>query len=1121
MTALLAVWLAAAGAAKAQATAAAESLEVLAAPGMQGLELGGFYLLAGSERISVNGRVLERDQHYAIDYSTNRVLLAEPLAAGDTVRAFFLRLPLRITPPARYLPPAGAPGEADSAAPASAGYGERPADWAEIGGQGLRLGGNKSLAVALGSGRDLSVEQTLQVSVSGKVGRDIEVNAYLSDQEMPLSATGSTQELEQLDRVYLQAKAPRWGVTMGDYDLSFGRLRLAGAERQAKGVEAGVSLGGFRVSAATSAAKGKRATVSFSGQDGLQGPYLLAEGAGTEPAPVLANSEKVWLDGRLLRSGEAEDYTVDYQRARLTFTPRRPITSDSRITAEFQYSREDFRRSLNGVEAEMPLAGGLSLAMGYIDEADDPDRPLLQTLDDGQRGLLAAAGDDTSRLWVDGGAPSDSGDYALVGEIYVYIGIGGSHRVEFTWAGAGSGDYSYQPLLGYYVYVGMGSGDYLAKRRLPRPERQRVVALGPRLRWDGGQAELEGAWSENDRNLLSALDDGDNRGAAWCYDLRWKRDSLGWGGFSLASRAWNSQADFWAGAVRRQPDLLGEWGLRGWSGLREPDPLLGRRSHRHELSWWPGRYLRAGGAYGRLGLLDSLAAEDMEGWITLVPLAGFENTYRRRSSRLEGPWFWDQSLGGRREGHSLASRLEAGSWMMEAGAGTTEDLVRPVMGPERGRRMLEASAGLKRSLGLGSAGTSYLRQEEMERDSGQAAWTGQWHANTWRNELDLRPWPSLDARLEHSSRLKRMRPGGLGAGSSSHLGLMRLGFRPWRQALVLSADYGLNLTQTQQKFEEFFQVPSGTGQYSYDPSTGAFYPDTSGNYLRRVREDGPASGTAEASLKSSALFDPASSFAPAWWTRARLEFSGQASMRTYRPVTAKMLGFAPSRLWDRQGNASSGLDLAAELWYRLDPWSHRLRLRWRRDDDNQFQNRHATQLRVERSWEASAQAGPTVRATFRAEGGHTETSTLERGLESRLSPVKLGAELAHQARRDLELNTRLEGLREKAVRSYQTPADFAAVFREYTGEAGAVWFWGSSGSLRLSGGTTRREADRPEREIAAEYAFTRPLGWTGFWRAQYDYRLNRNVTATASYDARDEPGRRPRHNGRMEIRAYF
>jgi hypothetical protein len=1089
--------------------------------GGQCLALSEFFILYGSESLFINGRELRRDQEYAMDYSASRATLAAPLSAGDTLKAFFLRLPLRVSAPVRYLPPAAISETADSAVMDFAPRAETTAqEWLADNTGSVKLGGNKSLAVVVGSGRDLSIEQALQVSVNGRVGQNLELNAYLSDQEMPLSATGSTQELDQLDRVYIQAKSPSWEVTMGDYDLSLTRFRLAGAERQAKGSTASARLGGSKAKAATAVVKAKQAVVRFQGQDGVQGPYQLSADAGRSPKPILANSEKVWLDGQLMRCGQSEDYTIDYQQARLTFTPRRPISDDSRIMAEFQYSEEDFRRSLTGAELDLQVASGLSLGLGYLSDGDDPSRPLLQSLDERQLQLLEEAGDDTAKLWVDGGVPSDSGDYDLIDSVYVYVGRGGNYRVTFTWVGDGAGDYSYRPLLGCYVYVGTGNGSYLARARLIRPERQRLMAVGPRWLWPGGRAEAEGVWSKSDLNLLSSRDDGDNAGAAWCYHLQWSRDTLPWGGFSLSSQAWNVQENFWTGAAAGRQDLASEWGLSGWQGLREQDPLKGRRSYRHEIGYWPGRFIRVGGGYGRLRL-DGLKAQNVTAWATVSPWSGWNNTYQRRDIELEGPWFTSSAVGGSRKGHSLGSSLSAGPFKVEAGAGRDDDLIRFNELWERGTRSQQIWAGLRRLLGKGTAGTSFRRQEELVRDSVRGQWAGEWYANTWQNDIKIYPWQFLDAGLEHQSRVKRMRPGAVGLGSRSHLGLLRLGLKPWRQAFLVNADYSLNLTQTQQKREEYYQVPAGTGQYSYDPATGAFYPDTSGNFLRRILDEGPATGTVEAWLRGSASFDPSLVFPASWWTKARLEFSGQAQIKSYRPVTAKLLGFAPSRMWDRWGNAASMMDLAADAWYRWDDWNHHGRLRWRREDDNQFVSRHASQTRLERSWEASAQVKPDLRLSLKAEMSRFQTSTQERGLESRLSPFKMEAELVHQARQNLELNARLEGQREKLERSYRTPSDFNVIFLEYTGEAGTVRHWGLSGSLRLSAGTVRRKADLAREDIPAEYAYTRPLGWTGFWRAQYDYRLNRNLTITAVYEAKDEPERSARHNGRMEIKAYF
>lgn len=1099
--------------------AANDSLVVVAGESLQTLVISDLAILEGTDSLTVNGVALRRDQDYAVDYSSSRAILARPLSKGDTLKVSFYKLPFRISEPQRYLPPAAPRAAGDTTSYGIAAVGSALPDWLADKGSGLRMWGNKSLAVVVGSGRDLSVEQALQVSINGRVGQNLELNAYLSDQEMPLSTTGSTQELDQLDRVFLQAKTPEWQVTMGDYDVSLEGFELLGADRQAKGASAGIDRRNIKASAFTAVAKGRSATLRFPGLDGVQGPYLLTSGLGRAPAPVLPNSEKVWLDGQLLRRGEAEDYIMDYPQAKLTFTPRRPITSDSRIMVDFQYSEEEFRRSLYGGSLSLGLASGLSLGMGYLSDGDDPDRPLLQTLDDRQQALLGLAGDDTSKLWIDGGSPSDSGDYSLVDSIYVYVGQGGGYRVTFTWRGAGQGDYSYQPLLGHYVYVGPGQGDYVARARLPSPQRQQIMALSPRLEWQGGRVKFEGAWSRNDINLASSLDDGDNEGRAWCYQAGWSRDSLPWGGFRWSSQAMNVQQNFWTGAARARPDLSSEWGLSSWQELRQLNPLMGRRSHQHEFSYWPGRPLRVGGGYGILRMADSLRAERLQLWSTISPIRGWEATYRRQTVGLWGPWFLITGDGGSRLGQRVDSRLESGPYQIEAGASENQDVIRS--NREQGIRTQEAWAGLRRFLGLGSLGSSFRRQEEARSDSLDGHWGGQWYVNEWRNDLRLKPKPSTDVGLEHYSRVKHLRPGVVGQGVATHLGTIRLSTKPWRQTLMVVTDYSLSFTQVQQKREEYYLVPSGTGQYSYDPSTGIFFPDTAGNYLRRILDEGPSVGTTEVSFRGSASFDPSLSFDSSWWSRTKLEISAQARVASYRPVTLRLLGFAPSRLWDRQGNASSLLDLSGDAWYRMDPWSHRLRLRWRQEDDNQFLDRHSRQSRLERSWQGWYQASSRVRLGLEAESQTVENSTIERGLESRISPLRLTAELVHQASRELELSFKVGSLREKVERSYRLPGDFRVVFREESGEAGAVKQLGMSGSLRLWASAIRRTADRPEQEIAAEYSYTRPLGWTGLYRAQYEHRLNRNLTATASYEARDEPKRRASHNGRMEIRAYF
>jgi hypothetical protein len=221
-----------------------------------------------------------------------------------------------------------------------------------------------------------------------------------------------------------------------------------------------------------------------------------------------------------MNRGESADYAMDYERARITFSNHRPISSESRITVDYQYTANRYRRNLAAA------GGGWEWSRGYlytqsVTESDDRGRPLDVTLDDADRQTLALAGDSAAAA-LTGGVHFGPGDYDTVrvaGVLaYAYAGPdSGEWSLEFARAAPGLGAYADSALVAgrtVYRFVGAGNGPYRVGRALPLPESHQIWTLGGGARLGAVALEAEGALSRRDLNTFSSRDDGDDVGEA-------------------------------------------------------------------------------------------------------------------------------------------------------------------------------------------------------------------------------------------------------------------------------------------------------------------------------------------------------------------------------------------------------------------------------------------------------------------------------------------------------------------------------------------------------------------------------------------------------------------------------
>jgi hypothetical protein len=481
------------------------------------------FLSPGSDSVRTATGVWVRDHDYALDMLHGELRLLREPVPGDTVwvDACWLLAPPPLEAERRHYRPAApvaaAVPDTAPAVPERAGIARDRLD-ATSDGMSLNVAGSKMLAVDFGSNQDAALRQSLDLTLSGRLSPTMELTGVLSDHNAPLLAGGSTQDLQAFDRVMLELRSPTLDAQLGDVDVSLAQGEFARVQRRLQGLSAGWRSGGSQLQVAAANTPGEYRRTEFYGIEGVQGPYTLAPG-GTTTFAIVPGSEVVVLDGERLSRGESADYFMDYDAGRITFTSRRPISSSSRITVEFQFSQSEFHR-------RMMLAGGRwEAAHGWVQssvlsESDDRGRPVDGTFGPAELAAIAFAGDSASRavaVEIGSGGDYDTMRVDSTRLAYRYVGAaGGRFSVPFTSVGVGRGDYeAYSVPSGTaYRYVGPGLGSYRIGRTLPLPESHQLVSAGGGLRLGPLAAEVEGAASRFDRNTLSSLEDGDNTGAA-------------------------------------------------------------------------------------------------------------------------------------------------------------------------------------------------------------------------------------------------------------------------------------------------------------------------------------------------------------------------------------------------------------------------------------------------------------------------------------------------------------------------------------------------------------------------------------------------------------------------------
>ncbi len=406
-----------------------------------------------------------------------------------------------------------------------------------FGGSGLNKAGSISRGVSFGNNQDLGINSTLNLELSGDIAPNLKLLASISDDNLPIQPDGNTSKLQEFDQVFIQIYNDRLKLIAGDFWLNKPKGYFLTYKKRAQGLTANYqwsndTLKVWKTEVSGALSKGKFARQIIEGVEGNQGPYRLR---GNENEPfiiVLAGTERVYIDGKLLERGQEFDYTINYNSAEVVFTSRNLITKDSRIVVEFQYSDQNYARSLVQTSTTY-TSKKLDFWLNAYSEQDAKNQTLQQELSYSQKLLLSQIGDSldlaaTNSIdsigWYENQVlykmiDSLGFDSVLVSSVNPDSAL---YRAVFTFVGPGKGNYvfsNFNALGKVFLWVapiaGVPQGDYNPSRLIITPKQKQLVSSGLSYRIRKNLVlESELAYSGNDLNTFSAKDSGNDKGFA-------------------------------------------------------------------------------------------------------------------------------------------------------------------------------------------------------------------------------------------------------------------------------------------------------------------------------------------------------------------------------------------------------------------------------------------------------------------------------------------------------------------------------------------------------------------------------------------------------------------------------
>lgn len=406
-----------------------------------------------------------------------------------------------------------------------------------FGGSSLTKSGSISRGVSFGNNQDLGVNSTLNLELSGNITPNLKVLASLSDDNLPIQADGNTNKLQEFDKIFIQIYNDRLKVIAGDFWLYRPKGYFMNYKKRAQGLNIEYLWGTdttkyWKTQVSGAFSKGKFARQIITGIEGNQGPYRLR---GNENEPfiiVLSGTERVYIDGKLLERGQEFDYTINYNSAEVIFTARNQITKDSRIVVEFQYSDQNYARSLFQA-SQTYTSEKFNFWLNAYSEQDAKNQSLQQSLSAAQKTKLAEIGDSLYLAQISSidsiGFVDNQNMYKMIDSlgydsvlVFSVSQDSAFFKATFQYVGPNKGNYvlaNYNALGRVFKWVvpvgGVPQGDYQPSRLLITPKKRQMLTMGANYKINRYlELENEVAYTKNDINTFSRKDQKDDQSFA-------------------------------------------------------------------------------------------------------------------------------------------------------------------------------------------------------------------------------------------------------------------------------------------------------------------------------------------------------------------------------------------------------------------------------------------------------------------------------------------------------------------------------------------------------------------------------------------------------------------------------